>query len=146
MRVPHSCGHRDCPHCQHHESQQWLERQLRKQVPAGYFLLTFTVPAQFRPLAFAHQTLVFDLLMRCAWETVRTFSGNDRQLQGTPGATAVLQCLGQAACAVPVLLLRGGDDNCADADSVFAGTGGIGAGADSDSAEHRGHRLLQRQA
>ncbi|MCP4289691.1 MAG: IS91 family transposase, partial [Gammaproteobacteria bacterium] len=21
--VPHSCGHRNCPHCQHHESQQW---------------------------------------------------------------------------------------------------------------------------
>ena len=88
--VPHSCGHRHCPHCQHHESQQWLERQLKKQVPAGYFLLTFTLPAQFRPLAFARQTLVYDLLMRCSWETVRTFSGNDKQLQGTPGATAVL--------------------------------------------------------
>ena len=184
-------------------------RQLRKQVPAGCFLLTFTLPAQFRPLAFAHQTLVYDLLMRCAWETVRTFSSNDRQLQGIPGATAVLHthtrrldfhphvhllmpaaaidgtgvdekriegkprdgkrkdgarklwrtkrcagtgaqlwvsafelqaadrfaasgaevrsgagagvvCLGQTSCAVPVLLLRGGDDDCADADSIFA--------------------------
>ena len=28
--------------------------------------------------------------MRCCWETVRTFSQNDKQLQGTPGATAVL--------------------------------------------------------
>ena len=28
--------------------------------------------------------------MRCAWETVRTFSQNDRQLRGTPGAIAVL--------------------------------------------------------
>ena len=28
--------------------------------------------------------------MRCAWDTVRTFSGNDKHLQGTPGATAVL--------------------------------------------------------
>ena len=26
--VPHSCGHRYCPNCQNHESQQWLERQL----------------------------------------------------------------------------------------------------------------------
>ncbi len=38
--VLHSCGHRSCPHCQHHESQQWLERQLKKQVPGEYFLLT----------------------------------------------------------------------------------------------------------
>ena len=25
--VPHSCGHRNCPHCQHFESQRWIERQ-----------------------------------------------------------------------------------------------------------------------
>ena len=88
--VPHSCGHRHCPHCQHHESQQWLERQLKKQVPAEYFLLTFTLPAEFRALAWAHQSVVYELLMRCCWDTVRTFSHNDRQLQGTPGAIAVL--------------------------------------------------------
>jgi hypothetical protein len=88
--VPHSCGHRHCPHCQHHESQQWLERQLRKQVPAEYFMMTFTLPAEFRPLAWAHQSVVYDLLLRCSWETVQTFSQNDKQLQGTPGAIAVL--------------------------------------------------------
>ena len=88
--VPHSCGHRHCPHCQHHESQQWLERQIRKQVPAEYFLLTFTLPAEFRGLAWAHQSVLYDALMRCSWETVRTFSHNDKQLQGTPGAIAVL--------------------------------------------------------
>jgi len=48
------------------------------------------VPAEFRPLAFAHPDVLYDVLMRCAWETVRTFSHNDRQLQGTPGAIAVL--------------------------------------------------------
>jgi hypothetical protein len=88
--VPHSCGHRLCPHCQHHESQQWLERQMQRQVPADYFLLTFTLPAELRGLAAAHADVVFDCLMRCAWETVRRFSQNDRQLQGTPGAIAVL--------------------------------------------------------
>ena len=88
--VPHSCGHRHCPHCQHHESQQWLERQIKKQLPAEYFLLTFTLPAEFRALSWAHQSVVYELLMRCGWQTVRTFSQNDKQLQGTPGAIAVL--------------------------------------------------------
>jgi hypothetical protein len=88
--VPHSCGHRHCPHCQHHESQQWLERQMQRLVPAEYFLITFTVPAEFRALAFAHQETFYDLLLRCAWETLRTFSQNDKQLHGTPGAIAVL--------------------------------------------------------
>lgn len=88
--VPHSCGHRHCPHCQHHESQQWLQRQLAKQVPAEYFLITFTLPAEFRALAWVHQGVLYDLLLRCAWETLRTFTQNDRQLRGVPGAIAVL--------------------------------------------------------
>jgi len=88
--VPHSCGHRNCPHCQHHESQQWLERQLKKQVPADYFLLTFTLPAELRSLAWHHQRMLYALMIQCSWETVRTFSQNDKQLQGIPGAIAVL--------------------------------------------------------
>lgn len=89
-RAPHSCGHRHCPHCQHHESQQWLERQLQRLVPAEYFLLTFTLPAELRPLAQTHPRTIYDLIMDCSWQTVRTFSQNDRVLQGTPGAIAVL--------------------------------------------------------
>ena len=88
--VPHSCGHRNCPHCQHHESQQWLERQLKKQVPAEYFLATFTLPAQFRPLAWRHQRTVYALMIQCGWETLRTFAKNDPLLRGLPGAIGVL--------------------------------------------------------
>jgi hypothetical protein len=63
---------------------------MKKQVPAEYFLLTFTLPAEFRALTWAHQSVVYELLMRCCWETVRTFSQNDKQLHGKPGAIAVL--------------------------------------------------------
>jgi len=89
-RVPHSCGHRNCPHCQAHESQQWLERQLKKRVPGEYFLLTFTLPAEFRPLAWRHQRKLYSLMTQCCWDTVRIFSENDKQLRGTPGAISVL--------------------------------------------------------
>ena len=88
--IPHSCGHRSCPHCQHHESQQWLERQLKKQVPAEYFLLTFTLPEELRPLAWQHQRTLYDLMIRCSWETLKTFAQNDPQLQGQAGAISVL--------------------------------------------------------
>jgi len=88
--VPHSCGHRACPHCQHHESQQWLERQLAKQVPATYFLLTFTVPEALRPLVWSNQQALYDHLIRASWETVHTFARNDKALQGEAGAIAVL--------------------------------------------------------
>src|SRR5574337_227696 len=75
--VPHSCGHRACPHCQHHEAQVWLQRQLQSLVPATYFMLTFTLPAELRGLAWSHQRVLYALLMQCAWDTLDTFAHND---------------------------------------------------------------------
>ncbi len=88
--VPHSCGHRACPHCQHHEGQVWLQRQLRSLVPATYFLITFTLPSELRGLAWGHQRAVYAAVMQCAWDTLATFSRNDAKLGATPGAVGVL--------------------------------------------------------
>lgn len=88
--VPHSCGHRHCPHCQAHESQQWIVRQQAKQLPCDYFMMTFTLPREWRPLAWGHQKIVYDLITKAAWDTVNTFSHNDKKLQGTAGAVTVL--------------------------------------------------------
>lgn len=88
--LPHSCGHRNCPHCQAYEGQQWLERQLSKRLPARYFLITFTLPAQFRSLAWRNQRTVYSGMLQSAWETVRDFTQNDAQLNGDAGATLVL--------------------------------------------------------
>jgi len=88
--VPHSCGHRNCPHCQHHESQLWIEKQLKKQLSCDYFMLTFTLPAQLRALAKHHQKLVYRLMFECVWEVLQSFSRNDKKLGGEPGMIAVL--------------------------------------------------------
>jgi hypothetical protein len=88
--LPHSCGHRSCPHCQAHESQRWIDQQLKKLVPGNYFMVTFTLPAEFRALARAHQRVMYDLIMQSAWETVNTFSRNDKMLRGNTGAVTVL--------------------------------------------------------
>jgi len=88
--LPHSCGHRNCPHCQAHESQQWLDRQIKKQVPADYFLITFTLPEEFRTLAWRHQRTLYSMMIQSCWDTLKTFSQNDSKLRGVPGAIAVL--------------------------------------------------------
>ncbi len=88
--VPHSCGHRSCPHCQAHESQRWIEQQQAKQLPVNYFMLTFTLPKEWRALVWQQQKLLYDLLMKNAWDTVNTFSEHDKTLQGSAGAIAVL--------------------------------------------------------
>ena len=88
--VPHSCGHRNCPHCQHFESQRWIERQTQALVPGSYFLITFTLPSELRELVGQHQRVLYAALMDSAWGTLHTFSQNHKQLQGSPGAVAVL--------------------------------------------------------
>ncbi len=88
--IPHSCGHRNCPHCQNHESWQWIENQLDKQLPAKYFLITFTLPKELRWLTFLNQQLIYSLMFLCVQETLKSFTLKDKQLQGPAGFTAVL--------------------------------------------------------
>ena len=52
--------------------------------------MTFTLPAQLRQSAWRHQRVVYELMMRTAWDTLKTFCQNDPKLAGTPGALAVL--------------------------------------------------------
>jgi hypothetical protein len=88
--LPHSCGNRHCPHCQAYESQRWIDKQLQRLVPGEYFMVTFTLPAQLRSLAWKHQRVLYELIIRNAWATVNTFSQNDTKLRGTAGAVTVL--------------------------------------------------------
>ena len=87
---PHSCGHRSCPHCQTQEGEQWLARQRRKLLPVNYFMVTFTLPAQLRSLAWQHQRVIYSLLFSIGWEVLLSFGLKDKALSGKLGATAVL--------------------------------------------------------
>ncbi len=53
-------------------------------------MVTFTLPAQLRDLAWCHQKQIYRLMFDCVWETLQTFSRNDKQLKGDPGVIAVL--------------------------------------------------------
>ncbi len=88
--IPHSCGHRSCPHCQNHESQQWIQNQLEKRLPATYWLITFTLPSQLRDLAWKKQKTIYSLMFACAQETLKAFVKNDRKLGGAAGMEAIL--------------------------------------------------------
>lgn len=88
--IPHSCGHRNCPHCQNHESSQWIEKQLNKRLPATYYLITFTLPEQLRDLTWRNQKTVYDSLFSCVQDTLKTFTRNDNKLGGEAGFTAIL--------------------------------------------------------
>lgn len=90
LRVPISCGHRNCPQCQNHEVTAWLDRQREKLLPVNYFLLTFTLPRQLRPVAWRNQRKVFDCMFKAVSDTLKQFSADPDHLGGIPGMTLVL--------------------------------------------------------
>jgi hypothetical protein len=47
----HSCNHRLCPQCGATANAEWVDKQLEKLLPVPYFLVTFTLPSELRPVA-----------------------------------------------------------------------------------------------
>lgn len=89
-RTPLSCGHRHCPTCQNHEASQWLDRQKQKLLPVDYFLITFTLPAQLRTLAWQQQKTIYQIFFSTVSSTLKSFGLNPDKLDGNIGLTAVL--------------------------------------------------------
>ncbi len=87
---PLSCGHRSCPKCQNYEVGRWLERQQAKLLPVSYFMVTFTLPFEFRSLARRFQSEVYAILFACAISTLKDFGLNPKHLGADLGMTAVL--------------------------------------------------------
>ena len=55
MYACHSCRNRHCPKCHRDQTDRWLTVQRARLLPCAYYLLTFTLPDQLRPLARSHQ-------------------------------------------------------------------------------------------
>lgn len=86
----HSCRNRHCPKCHGEQTRDWLERQKSRLLPCSYFLLTFTLPADLRRLAWQHQKVVYGALLRAAANTVLTLTADPKWLGATPDIMAVL--------------------------------------------------------
>ncbi|HEY5866674.1 MAG TPA: transposase zinc-binding domain-containing protein [Candidatus Tectomicrobia bacterium] len=95
-RVNHSCGHRHCPQCQHHKTQQWLQRHLDKQLPGPHCLVTFTVPETLRPFIRSHQRLAYQAMCKASSQALKRLA-KDARFIGTdlPGFTGVLHTWGR---------------------------------------------------
>lgn len=91
----HSCQNRHCPKCQHQTGQEWLLHQQELLLPVPYFLLTFTLPAELRPLARSHQKLVYNLLFRAAAVATQQLAQDSRFVGGQIGMIGVLHTWGR---------------------------------------------------
>ncbi|HZA34594.1 MAG TPA: IS91 family transposase [Vicinamibacterales bacterium] len=86
----HSCRNRHCPKCHREQTERWLDRQRARLLPCAYYLLTFTLPADLRAVARAHQKRVYGVLMTAAAAALLRLTADPRYLGARPGLLAVL--------------------------------------------------------
>ena len=86
----HSCRNRHCPKCHGDKTRRWLEDQRARFLDCSYYLVTFTLPAELRPVAKSHQKLVYGLLMREAAASLTKLALDPRFLGAKPAMIAVL--------------------------------------------------------
>ncbi len=84
----HSCNNRSCPSCGGADAQAWLEKQTGRLLPLPYFLVTFTLPKELRPVAFGNQRRVYAALMQEAGATLQELAQS--HLGGEAGFFGVL--------------------------------------------------------
>jgi hypothetical protein len=87
-RLPLSCGHRHCPQCQQRTTTDWLMRQQSKLLPVHYFMVTFTLPYELRPLARKNPKALYQSMFSVAASVLKDFA--KRKHGGEIGFTIVL--------------------------------------------------------
>jgi ribosomal protein S27AE len=86
----HSCKNRHCPKCGNDQANEWLAAQQRLLLPVNYFLVTFTLPQELRPLARSNQKLIYNLLFRTASQALLKLAHDSRFVGGRVGLVGVL--------------------------------------------------------
>jgi hypothetical protein len=93
--VYNSCRNRHCPKCQTLETEEWREQRCAELLPIPYFHVVFTLPEQLNALAVSHPRLLYDLLFRCASQTLLEIAADPKHLGARIGVLAVLHTWSQ---------------------------------------------------
>ena len=91
----HACRDRHCPKCQWRATQAWCDKQRLSVLPVTYYHLVFTLPHDLNGWVQLHPAVIYRLLFRVVWTTLKAFGADPKRLGGQLGVTAVLHTWGQ---------------------------------------------------
>jgi hypothetical protein len=86
----HSCKNRHCPKCQNEQANEWLQKQQELLLPTHHFLVTFTLPAELRPLARSQQKPIYNLLFRASAAALLQLAQDSRFVGARLGLVGIL--------------------------------------------------------
>jgi hypothetical protein len=89
-----SCRNRHCPKCQAVAAKEWLVDRQADLLPVPYFHVVFTLPRPIADIAYQNKSVVYDLLLKTAAETLITIAADPKHLGARIGLTAVLHTWG----------------------------------------------------
>jgi len=90
-----SCRNRHCPKCQGNERQEWIQAREKELLPVSYFHVVFTLPAQLNSLCMQYPRILYASLFDAAWDTIQTFSNDEKHLGATTGMISIMHTWGQ---------------------------------------------------
>jgi len=86
-----SCKNRMCPVCNGGGTVKWIAKRESELLPTSYFLLTYTIPSELRPLLLSNKKLCYNLLFKAMSQTLMNgVESNNRSFHGKAGFFAVL--------------------------------------------------------
>ena len=86
-----SCSNRHCPNCQAINKDRWILAKQNDVLPVKYHHTVFTIPNELRTLFLFNKKLLYNLLFKCAWETIESFSEDPRnRIEAKMGMIAIL--------------------------------------------------------
>jgi hypothetical protein len=86
----HSCCNRSCPKCHNLQTKRWLEKRRQQLLPVNYFHVTFTLPAQLRPIVRKNQRKLLAILMKAAAYALTKLAADSKFVGGKIGILSLL--------------------------------------------------------
>lgn len=90
-----SCRNRHCPKCQHAVQDDWVQAQLAKLLPVGYFHVVFTLPHELNSHLLHNQKLLYSLLLQASGHTLTELARDPKYLGAAIGLTSILHTWGR---------------------------------------------------
>lgn len=90
-----SCRNRHCPKCQGHLREEWIHKREEELLNTSYFHVVFTIPHELNTIALSQAHILYKVLFKTAWQTMKGFGDNPKFLGAKTGMIALLHTWGQ---------------------------------------------------
>ena len=86
-----SCKNRMCPVCNGAGTVKWIAKRESELLPTSYFLLTYTIPSELKPLFLSNKKICYNLLFKAMSQTLmKAVEKNNRSFHGKAGFFTII--------------------------------------------------------